>query len=162
MCAKRLSHREVKQLSYDDFTAYLGVPLFQFSSLRVAEDLFRRCGLDKRSTALEVGCGSGFLACRLAEEKGSSVVGVDISINMIELARERAKKQNVEDRVTFGVADACDLPFAAHSFDAVFTQFSTVFLDQKRALKEYFRVIKPGGCLGVVEMYKDETIPICR
>ena len=159
VCAKRLSHQEVSQLSYYDFTAYLGVPLFQFGGLKVAEDLIRRCGLNDKSTVLEVGCGTGFMACRLAEERGSRVVGVDISSRMIEFARERAKRQKVEDRVTFEVADACDLPFEDNTFDVVFTQFVTVFLDKNKVLREYFRVVKPGGCFGVVEIFKDEKIP---
>jgi SAM-dependent methyltransferase len=157
--AKRLSHREVSELSYHDFAAYLGVPLFQFGGLKVTEDLLRRCGLNDKSTVLEVGCGTGFMACRLAEEWGSRVVGVDSSSRMIEFARERAKRQKVEDRVTFEVADACDLPYEANLFDVVFTQFVTVFLDKNKALREYFRVVKPGGYFGVVEIFKDEKIP---
>jgi ubiquinone/menaquinone biosynthesis C-methylase UbiE len=159
VCAKRLPHREVSQLSYCDFMAYLGVPLFQFGGLKIAEDLLRRCGLNDKSTVLEVGCGTGFMACRLAEERGSRIVGVDISSRMIELARERAKRQKVEDRVVFEVADACDLPFEDNTFDVVFTQFVTVFLDKNKALREYFRVVKHGGTIGVVEIFKDEKIP---
>jgi len=159
MGTKKLSHREVSQLSYYDFTAYLGVPLFQFGSLKVSDDLIRRCGLGEKSLVLEVGCGTGFMACRLAEERGSHVVGVDISSRMIESAQDRARRRQVEDRVTFEVADACELPFEADTFDVVFTQFVTVFLDKKKALQEFVRVLKPGGYVGIAEIFRDEKIP---
>jgi ubiquinone/menaquinone biosynthesis C-methylase UbiE len=155
----KLTRKQVARLNYYDFTAYLGVPLFQFGGLRVAEDLIRRCGITEKSAVLEVGCGTGFMACRIAKEKNCRVVGIDLSERMIELARERAKKLRLEDKVTFRTADACRLPFKDGSFDVVFSQFVTVFLDKKNALNEYMRVVKNGGYMGVVEIFKDTLIP---
>ncbi len=159
MSKKRLSRKEVSHLNYYDFTAYLGMPLFQFGGLKVAEDLFRRCGIDEKSHVLEVGCGTGFMACRIAKEKNCRIVGIDISERMIGMAKERAKSLGIEDKVTFRMADAKDLPFEDNSFDVVFAQFVTVLLDKKKALTEYKRVLKPGGFLGVVEIFRDTLIP---
>ena len=159
MSKERLTRKEVSQLNYYDFKAYLGVPLFQFSGLKVAEDLIRRCGINENSHVLEVGCGTGFMACRISEEKNCRIVGIDISKRMIEMARERAKKLRLEDKATFRVADACKLPFEDNSFDVVFAQFVTVLLDKKKALAEFMRILKPGGYLGVIEIFKDTLIP---
>jgi len=156
---EKLSRKEVSQLNYYDFTAYLGMPLFQFGGLKVAEDLTRRCGINEKSLVLEVGCGTGFMACRISEEKNCQIVGIDISERMIEMAKERAIRLGIEDKVIFRVADACKLPFEDNSFDVVFSQFATVLLDKKKALAEYMRVLKPGGYLGVVEIFKDTLIP---
>ena len=155
----RLSRKEVSQLNYYDFTAYLGMPLFQFGGLRVAEDLFRRCGINEKSQVLEVGCGTGFMACRIAKEKNCRIVGIDISERMIGMAKERANRLGIEDKVTFRMADARTLPFDDNSFDVVFAQFVTVLLDKKKALAEYKRVLKPGGFLGLVDIFKDTLIP---
>ncbi len=159
MSKERLTRKEVSQLNYYDFTAYLGVPLFQFSGLKVAEDLIRRCGIHEESTVLEVGCGTGFMACRISEEKNCRIIGIDISNRMIEMARERAEKLNLEDKATFRVADAKKLPFEDNSFDVVFAQFVCVLIDKKKALAEFMRVLKPGGFLGLVEIFKDTLIP---
>ena len=137
MSKEKLSRKEVSQLNYYDFTAYLGVPLFQFSGLKVAEDLIRRCGIHSGSEVLEVGCGTGFMACRISEEKNCRIVGIDISNRMIEMARERAEKLSLENKATFRVADAKKLPFEDNSFDVVFSQFVCVLLDKKRALHGY-------------------------
>ncbi len=159
MSKERLTRKEVSRLNYYDFTAYLGVPLFQFGGLKVAEDLIRRCGIRKESHVLEVGCGTGFMACRISEEKNCRIVGVDISERMIQTAMERAEKLNLEARATFRMADACKLPFEDNTFDVVFSQFVCGLLDKKEALAEFMRVIKPGGFLGVVEIFKDTLIP---
>jgi len=156
---EKLSRRAVSQLNYYDFIAYLGMPLFQFSGLRVAEDLIRRCGIYENSRVLEVGCGTGFMACRISKEKNCQIQGIDISERMIELARERAKKHNIEDRATFRIADAKNLPFEDNTFDVVFSQFVISLLDKEKALAEFMRVLKPGGFLGLVEIFKDTLIP---
>lgn len=155
----RLSRKEVSKLNYYDFTAYLGMPLFQFGGLKVAEDLIRRCGIKEKSHVLEVGCGTGFMACRIVKEKNCKIVGIDISERMIGMARERAINHNIEDKTSFRVADANELPFEDNSFDVVFSQFVTSLLDRKKALDEFMRVLKPGGFLGVVEIFKDTLIP---
>ena len=159
MSKERLTRKEVSRLNYYDFTAYLGVPLFQFGGLKVAEDLIRRCGIRKESNVLEVGCGTGFMACRISEEKDCRIVGIDISNRMIGIARERAKKLSLEDKATFRVADAKKLPFEDNTFDVVFGQFVISLLDKNKALAEFMRVLKLGGYLGVVEIFKDTLIP---
>lgn len=125
----------------------------------MAEDLLRRCGINEKSQVLEVGCGTGFMACRTAKEKNCRIVGIDISERMIGMAKERANRLGIEDKVTFRMADARTLPFDDNSFDVVFAQFVTVLLDKKKALAEYKRVLKPGGFLGLVDIFKDTLIP---
>ena len=164
MFKDRLSRKDVCHLNYYDFRAYLGMPLFQFGGLKVTEDLIRRCGINEKNRVLEVGCGAGFMSCRISKEKNCRIVGIDISERMIGTAKERAKKLGIEDRATFRTADARELPFESNTFDVVFSQFVTTLLDKKRAFSEYMRVLKPGGYLGVVEIFKDSLIPYeaCR
>ena len=102
---------------------------------------------------LDVGCGPGHLATRLALEYRLDVTGVDLDPDMIELARAgaegaRASGIAVEDVVMprFLEADAAALPFADGSFDLVVSTLSMHhWQDQPAGLLEISRVLKSGG-----------------
>jgi ubiquinone/menaquinone biosynthesis C-methylase UbiE len=71
---------------------------------------------------------------------------------MIDRSNEAAKREGVEDSVEFQVADAQDLPFENDLFDAVITESVTAFPEDKQlAVREYVRVIRPGGYVGLNE-----------
>jgi SAM-dependent methyltransferase len=71
---------------------------------------------------------------------------------MIEQARERAARGGVEERVEFRVADATALPFEDATFDVVLVESVTTFIEDKAAaIREYARVLRPGGCVGLNE-----------
>jgi len=77
---------------------------------------------------------------------------VDILEGMVQKSQERAEREGVADRVEFRVADAQDLPFEDDLFDAVFTESATAFPeDKQKAVREYARVTKPGGYVGLNE-----------
>jgi SAM-dependent methyltransferase len=89
---------------------------------------------------LEVGCGWGDFASRVAQELGAEVVAVDISPRMVELARER----DVDARV----ADVQELPFADETFDCVAANWMLYHVpDLDRGLAEIARVLRPHGRL---------------
>ena len=99
---------------------------------------------------LDVGCGTGVLTRRLAAEPGvASVVGVDAATSLVERARELAGEL---ERVEFTVADARALPFTEHDFDVVvFDSTLSHVPGPAEALAEAFRVLRPGGSLGVFD-----------
>jgi len=99
-------------------------------------------------SVLEVGCGPGELSERMRVELGASVVAIDISPRMVELARDR----DVDARL----GDAQDLPFADASFDSVVAAWMLYHVpDVDRALGELARVLRPGGHLVAVTNYLD-------
>lgn len=106
-----------------------------------------------------VGCGMGFSAYFVAERFGCSVVGVDIAEVSIRKAKERAESLGLGDRVEFRIGDAYDLPFEPDTYDVVITEFVAQFLDMDKAFQELVRVLKPGGMVGINEMYRDADIP---
>ena len=75
---------------------------------------------------LDIGTGSGRLAIELARARGGhfDIVALDISENMIRQARENARRCGVQNRITFLVATAANLPFADNSFDLVISYAS--------------------------------------
>jgi len=96
---------------------------------------------------LDVGCGPGRLAIHLVQETpGVIVTGVDISPDMIALARRRAQESDLTDRLDFQVADVGALPFPDNAFDLVVSTLSLHhWPDPVRGLAEIRRVLKPTG-----------------
>lgn len=159
MAENDLSIEEIENLSYYGFMGYLEVPFFQIGGLTSTERLGELCQIDKVKKVLVVGCGTGFNACYLAKNFGCRLVGVDIAEEAIKKAKERAERENLQDRVEFRVGNAYALPFESGTFDAIITQFVSQFLDMKKAFKEFTRVLKKGGCVGINEMFKDKEMP---
>ncbi|NQE52679.1 putative arsenite methyltransferase [ANME-1 cluster archaeon GoMg3.2] len=101
---------------------------------------------------MDVGCASGKTACYIAKKYGCKVVSVDILERMIDRSNERAKREGVEDRVRFQVADAQNLPFEDNLFDVVIGEFIIGLLDDKQqGANEHLRVTKLGGYIGLNE-----------
>lgn len=90
---------------------------------------------------LDVGCGTGDLTARLREElRPELVAGCDFSSGMLQQAAARTRE------VQWLQADAAGLPFRHGSFDAlVSTEAFHWFPDPEAALREFHRVLRPGG-----------------
>jgi SAM-dependent methyltransferase len=112
--------------------------------------LLERIGPARDLRVLDVGCGDGVLATRLAQG-GARVTGVDASADMIAAARSRAKAAGVDVDLVEG--DAGNLPFLGGHFDSVVSVATLCFVDNpRRAVGEMARVLKPGGRLVLGEL----------
>jgi ubiquinone/menaquinone biosynthesis C-methylase UbiE len=111
------------------------------------------CQIGPETRVLDVACGTGATAVYLAEKYGCQVVGVDISKGMVAQATARVKKKGLEHKVTIREADAQSLPFADNSFDVTLSQAMLVLVDdQKKVIREFLRVTRPGGRLAWTEL----------
>ena len=134
-----------------DFAAEVGLTK-HLGGLGATDELVALCHIDEGSYVLDVGCGAGATACYLVKTYGCRLVGVDIVEGMVERSRERAEREGLTDRTEFRVADAQSLPFEDNLFDAVITESVTALPeDKQRAVREYARVAKPGGYVGLNE-----------
>ncbi len=95
---------------------------------------------------LDIACGTGEPSLSIAAHvpKGQ-VTGSDLSSGMLDVAKRNAERRGVRNFATV-LADACDLPFADASFDAVSCRLGFMFFpDMLQAAQEMLRVLKPGG-----------------
>jgi Methylase involved in ubiquinone/menaquinone biosynthesis len=107
----------------------------------VIHAIFRRLGVGEGTSLLDVACGSG-LAIRTADTMGATTAGIDASIALVEIARERTPHADVRVGTMFA------LPWADGTFDAV-TSINGIWGDCEGALTEAFRVLRPGGSIGI-------------
>jgi ubiquinone/menaquinone biosynthesis C-methylase UbiE len=150
----------IKELGYYDFLAHIGISFFNWGGIKATEELIEMCNINEKKKVLIVGCGSGYQACQIAQKYGSKVVGIDIAEHMVKKSKERAEELGLENEVEFHVGDALDIPFKDNSFDIVISEFVTIFIDdKKKAFSEYARVVKPGGFVGINEIYREENAP---
>lgn len=107
--------------------------------------LVSRCGLGPGTRALELGCGAGEYTIGLAAS-GADVTGVDLSAELVGVARERVPSARfiVSDAESLaGVDDA--------TMDCVVGNAALHHFDLGAALASIRRVLKPGGCMGFAE-----------
>jgi len=104
---------------------------------------------------LDVACGTGDSTIAIAKNAGSGtrVTGADISEGMMKLVWEKAAKAGVHDRIKLVCADGEALPFQDDSFDRVFCAFGIRNFEHKqKGLKEFLRVLTPGGKAVILEL----------
>ena len=143
---------EKRANDYFEFLARLGMTK-HYGSLDATLELAQITRLKPGQLILDLGCGVGATPVYLARESGLNVIGADLVESMLYRSRERANKDQVADKTSFLAADARILPFPDNCFDAVIMESVNVFFEDKlAAFKEYYRVIKPGGYLGITEM----------
>lgn len=113
----------------------------------MAEALCDAIDLHASERVLDIGCGSG-TAALVAARRYCETTGIDYVPALIDRAKKRATADDLD--ISFEVADAQYLPFAAGSFDAVLSVYGVQFApDQHKAAREILRVCRPGGRVGL-------------
>lgn len=126
---------------------------------RLAEEL----ALPPQALVLDAGCGKGDVACRLASTYGLRVIGIDILEFNIQEAVRRAATRGLSDAASFRPMNYSDLAFPEGYFDAVYTMETLVHAgDPLSTLKQFYRVLKPGGKVVHFEYSRDPDAVMTR
>lgn len=127
--------------------------------------LVAMCDVNPSDRVLDVACGTGDLAEAFAAAGAASVVGVDFTQPMLDLAEHKAARRLRAPgltRPTYHWADAMNLPFEDGSFDIVSIAFGIRNVaDPDRALREFHRVLRPGGRVAILEFSRPDN-PLMR
>lgn len=141
--AVEASHVKAVSLAADEaqVARYMNPPADTAYPLEYAYHLL---GDVRGKTVLEYGCGDGRNTLLLAR-RGAKVTAVDISPELIDIARRRLRENNVVANVDFIVGSAHDLPLPDNSIDVVFGMAILHHLDLKSSQREVRRVLRSGG-----------------
>jgi ubiquinone/menaquinone biosynthesis C-methylase UbiE len=105
----------------------------------------------------DIACGTGILAARIASELHlDEVYGVDMSDGMLAQAKARSSE------VQWRKGPAEHLPFEDGALDAVVTTSAFHFFDQPAALRDFHRVLAPGGLVAVATLSPRQVLPLHR
>ena len=129
-----------------------------------SEKKYRDLGLQKLNAQpgeriLELGFGTGHCIVALARAVGQAgrVHGLDLSDGMLKIAQERVSAAGLESQVSLQQGDAAQLSFEPGFFDGIFASFTLELFDTPEipaVLAQCWRVLRPGGRMGVVSMVK--------
>lgn len=122
---------------------YLGFPQY-------VQCLLDHIGDVRGKRVLDLGTGTGFMACLLAA-RGAEVEAVDVSEASLEVAGWRARISGLESRIRCHAAPAETLPFDDACFDAICGAFVLHHLDLPIAAREIRRVLRPEGRAAFIE-----------
>ena len=111
---------------------------------------------------LDVATGTGDLAFAAHKKLNPhKIIGLDLSNGMLDVGRNKIKKKKLEKKIEFVQGDSENLPFEDNFFDSVMVSFGVRnFENLNLGLKEIFRVLKPSGCVYILEFSKPKKFPI--
>jgi demethylmenaquinone methyltransferase/2-methoxy-6-polyprenyl-1,4-benzoquinol methylase len=137
---------------YDFLNHFLSFGIDRLWRKRAIRVISRHC---KNPEILDVATGTGDLAIAAMKINPLKVTGIDISLNMLEIGKEKIIRKGLSDHIELLQGDSGNIPFADNSFDVAMAAFGVRnFSDPLRGLAEMNRVLRAGGMILVLEFSK--------
>lgn len=110
---------------------------------------------------LDIATGTGDFAITASKYTNASIIGIDIAKNMLDIAKVKIQKKNLEKRIKLKLADSEKMPFENKEFDAITVGFGVRnFQNLEKSLLAMYEVLKVGGMIVVLEPTKPKKFPI--
>jgi demethylmenaquinone methyltransferase / 2-methoxy-6-polyprenyl-1,4-benzoquinol methylase len=125
--------------------------------VRWRREVIRRAGLLSESRLLDLGAGTGDLSREaLRQQPGCQPVAADFTLKMMQVGKERSRNTQMD----WCGADALSLPFPDETFEAIVSGFLLRnVIDLPRALREQYRVLRPGGRMVALDTTRPVKTP---
>jgi ubiquinone/menaquinone biosynthesis C-methylase UbiE len=149
----------LRKFNHGDFLFYgWGSHFYDVVMVRLTRRLYQHVIADiarvlSEGKVLDAGTGPGTLAREIARRQPRlQVYGIDLSEDMIRLARAHAKREQLEERVHFAIGNVAHLPYPDHSFDLVVSTISMHhWYELEQPLRDLYRILRPGGRLWIYD-----------
>jgi SAM-dependent methyltransferase len=139
---------------------YLLGQSFHPGGIKLTRQLASATLVSPNSSVLDVACGNGSSARVIAADFGANVTGCDYSAVNLERATITSHAARVDRQTQFVRGSADKLPFAPESFDACLCECSLcLFENMDTALQQIYRVLKPGGRIGISDFFLNAPVP---
>lgn len=103
-------------------------------------------------TILDIATGTGDLAILMTETNAEKIIGLDISVGMLEVGKQKIASKNLSQKIEMMVGDSEKMPFEDNTFDAITVAFGIRnFENLEKGLSEILRVLKPNGTFVILE-----------
>ncbi|MBM6618147.1 class I SAM-dependent methyltransferase [Bacillus suaedaesalsae] len=136
--------------SYTDLLALLGIGGAHPGGLALTRAIFEELQISEDTCILEVGCGTGQTTGFIISNYPCSLHAIDAHPTMIQKATKRLNQHKYP--VTILEANVEKIPYKAQMFDIVLSESVTVFTNINKTIPEYYRVLRNGGSLILIEM----------
>lgn len=148
----RAAGADSEALRPDDLKA---VDEFHTGGVEATDDLLAQLPITPRTRVLDIGCGIGGAARRIAERTGAQVTGVDLTALFVEVGNRLTDLVGLSDRVSLRQGSALDLPLIEDAFDLV-TMFHVGMNlpDKVKLMSEVDRVLSPGGAFALFDVMR--------
>ena len=116
--------------------------------------------VDPDESVLDVACGIGTTSLMVGQRHNANVTGIDFSEVNVQRANEAVSSAEPSTTVKFKTGDATDLPVDDGAVDHLICECAvSTFADQAAAIKEFYRVLKPGGQVAISDMVLNGQLP---
>lgn len=132
------------------FLAKLGKTRLRPGGKEATDWLIDKGHFTENEKVLEVACNMCTTSMMLAEQYGCEIEAIDLNKKALEKGKENVQKHHLEHLIHIQQANAMNLPFEDETFNIVLNEAMLTMLPiqaKEKALKEYYRVLKPGGIL---------------